>query len=137
METKDLKELKEITGLVSASELKTQVTPDNAELGVNVGRFVYAKKSYGMIDAVHGNRLGFVHANKDGWTGELVNLEDCVFLPVGSDDEKKAKRSAETYFNLECSSLRGRIRMNYPNDNKERLTAMLNHVATWSNKLAS
>ena len=90
MNEKDLQELKEMTGLVSESELnnaKHEAAPApckpmydrqakaaivSKELASYVGRFVKVGKTYGIIDDVHGNMLGYVHCENDTWTGELV-----------------------------------------------------------------
>lgn len=142
MNAKDLEYLKEITGLVSEGE--TQVTnntmavamPDDENLKVWVGKFVDVTDKTGthtgMIDRVHGKRLGFVFATKDGWTARLVWPAN---VRVASD-EKRAKRSAETYYNEESTSLRCRIRRNIVGDDKVMLNRMLANCESWLRKLA-
>lgn len=101
-----------------------------------VGAFVVtADGLYGMIDEVHGDRLGFVHAEKDSWTGELVDIDKVKTVSPTTVDGAKAFRSAQTYFNREATSLRSRIARNYAYDNKETLSNMLTHCETWLRKL--
>ena len=101
-----------------------------------VGAFVVTSDGlYGMIDEVHGDRLGFVHAEKDSWTGELVDIDKVKTVSPTTVDGAKAFRSAQTYFNREATSLRSRIARNYANDNKETLNNMLTHCEMWLRKL--
>ena len=108
----------------------------NTALQPYVGAFVVtADGLYGMIDEVHGDRLGFVHAEKDSWTGELIDASKVKTVSPTTVDGAKAFRSALTYFNREASSLRSRIARNYAFDNKATLNAMLTRCETWLRKL--
>ena len=126
MNEKDLQELKEMTGLVSESELnntKREAEPApckpmydrqakaaiiSKELAAYVGRFVKVGKTCGIIDDVHGNMLGYVHCENDTWTGELVWANET--FPCTSDaDIKKAYASALAYFTKERLSVKRRI----------------------------
>lgn len=101
-----------------------------------VGAFVVTSDGlYGMIDEVHGDRLGFVHAEKDSWTGELIDASKVKTVSPTTVDGAKAFRSAQTYFNREATSLRSRIARNLAYDNKETLNNMLTHCETWLRKL--
>ena len=101
-----------------------------------VGAFVVtADGLYGMIDDVHGDRLGFVHAEKDSWTGELIDASKVKTVSPTTVDGAKAFRSAQTYFNREATSIRSRIARNFAYDNKETLNNMLTHCETWLRKL--
>ena len=103
-----------------------------------VGAFVVTSDGlYGMIDEVHGDRLGFVHAEKDSWTGELIDASKVKTVSPTTVDGAKAFRSAQTYFNREATSLRSRIARNLAYDNKETLNNMLTHCETWLRKLAA
>lgn len=108
----------------------------STELQPYVGSFVVtADGLYGMIDDVHGDRLGFVHAEKDSWTGELIDASKVKTVSPTTVDGAKAFRSAQTYFNREATSLRSRIARNYAFDSKATLNAMLTHCETWLRKL--
>lgn len=101
-----------------------------------VGAFVVtAGGLYGMIDEVHGDRLGFVHAEKDSWTGELIYADKVRIVSPTTVDGAKAYRSAQAYFNREATSLRRRIACNYAFDNKAKLSEMLAHCETWLRKI--
>ena len=101
-----------------------------------VGAFVVTSDGlYGMIDEVHGDRLGFVHAEKDSWTGELIDASKVKTVSPTTVDGAKAFRSAQTYFNREATSLRSRIARNYEFDSKAKLNAMLTRCETWLRKL--
>ena len=101
-----------------------------------VGAFVMtADGLYGMIDEVHGDRLGFVHAEKDTWTGELIDAAKVKTVSPTTVDGAKAFRSAQAYFRLEVESLRSRIARNYPIDDKGVLNNMLTRCETWLRKL--
>lgn len=137
MEKKDLEFLKEITGLVSeGEEVKVSnhnnVVVNDDALNVWVGKFAHADGHDGLIDSVHGNRLGFVYATKDGWTNCLVDPNEVR----NAEDDARAKRSAVTYFNRESTTLRHRIRCGYACDDPVKLNTMLNDCETWLRKLA-
>ena len=101
-----------------------------------VGAFVVtADGLYGMIDEVHGDRLGFVHAERDTWTGELIDASKVKTVSPTTVEGAKAFRSAQAYFRFEVESLRNRIARNYPIDNKEALNNMLTRCETWLRKL--
>jgi hypothetical protein len=101
-----------------------------------VGAFVVtADGLYGMIDDVHGESLGFVHAEKDTWTGELIDASKVKIVSPTTVDGAKAFRSAQVYFNREATSLRSRIARNYEFDDKVTLNNMLTHCETWLRKL--
>ena len=101
-----------------------------------VGAFVVTSDGlYGMIDEVHGDRLGFVHAEKDSWTGELIDASNVKTVSPTTVDGAKAFRSAQAYFNREATSLRSRIARNLAYDNKEALNNMLTHCETWLRRL--
>lgn len=130
-------------GSISTPESVTNIKPAvtlrrkvSAELQPYVGAFVVTSGGlYGMIDEVHGDRLGFVHAEKDSWTGELIDASKVKTVSPTTVDGAKAFRSAQTYFNREATSLRSRIARNYAFDNKATLNAMLTHCETWLRKL--
>lgn len=108
----------------------------STELQPYVGAFVVTVDGlYGMIDEVHGDRLGFVHAEKDSWTGELIDASKVKTVSPTTVDGAKAFRSAQTYFNREATSIRSRIARNFAYDNKETLNNMLTHCETWLRKL--
>lgn len=122
-----------VTNIKPAVTLKRKVS---TALLPYVGAFVVTSDGlYGMIDEVHGDRLGFVHAEKDSWTGELVDIDKVKTVSPTTVDGAKAFRSAQTYFNREATSLRSRIARNYPIDNKEALNNMLTRCETWLRKL--
>lgn len=101
-----------------------------------VGAFVVTSDGlYGMIDEVHGDRLGFVHAEKDTWTGELIDASKVKTVSPTTVEGAKAFRSAQAYFRLEVESLRSRIVRNYPMDSKEALNRMLTRCEAWLCKL--
>lgn len=103
-----------------------------------VGAFVVTVDGlYGMIDDVHGESLGFVHAEKDSWTGELIDASKVKTVSPTTVEGAKAFRSAQTYFNREATSLRERIRQNYRFDDKDKLSEMLQHCEKWLRKLAA
>ena len=107
---------------------------NNPELMKYVGVFASVKGRFGMIDAVHGNMLGFVWSNKDSWTQELVSVDDVV---VCNDEEskRKAHNSAKCFLNREETSLRSRIRMKYKIDNENELKDMLSYIVRWNRKI--
>lgn len=131
----ELQQIENMTGLTNgAAECGTKKTENNPALAVWVGVFVKVGDTYGMIDDVHGNKLGYVHCEKDTWTGELVDEQDCVALTNG-DDLKRAQDSAREYLNREIDSITRRIARNYPIDNKATLQSMLAHVTNWRNRM--
>ena len=130
----ELQQIENMTGLTSAVECGTKKTKNNPALAVWVGVFVKVGNTYGMIDDVHGERLGYLHCEKDTWTSELVDEQDCVALTNG-DDLKRAKDSTRGYLDRQIASLTRRIARNYPIDNKATLQSMLAHVANWRNKI--
>lgn len=105
---------------------------NNADLQKYVGQFVMHKGHLGMIDDVHGNRLGFVWSDKDSWTGQLVDVTSVTVVT----DSAAAKESALVYFQRETSGLKNRIGRNYSFDDQGKLNAMLAHCETWLRKLA-
>ena len=147
MNEKDLQELKEMTGLVSESELnntkreaepckpmydrQAKATIVSKELAAYVGRFVKMGKTYGVIDDVHGNMLGYVHCENDTWTGELVWANET--FPCTSDaDIKKAYASALAYFTKERASVKNRIDRNIGTAGEQATLAhMLWHCDKW------
>lgn len=95
-----------------------------------LGMFVKVGIHYGMIDDVHGDRLGFVWSDKDSWTGELVRpnyVEKCV----SDSDIKKAERSARAYFEREVASLRARIKRGYEFDDQKMLRERVDLYESW------
>ena len=152
MNKKDLEELKEITGLTTEKELSASVSvnasapstsikprtydrmPYNKELVGYVGMFVKVGNSYGIIDDVHGNRLGFVHSDKDSWTGEIVNEGD-VSICKSHDDMVKAYNSALNYFKREKNSLESRMKAANRFDDQARISHEAWKVGKWIEKL--
>ena len=100
-----------------------------------VGLFVRHGNDLGMIDAVHGERLGFVWSDKTSWTAELVDVED-VTICESNEDCSAALDSALKYFRREYASISGRIAMKYKQDSEESLTKMLRNCEAWLAKLA-
>lgn len=136
MKTRNLSSAElEMLGLQSGT-ITTNVTKvkDNQELEHLVGAWVVVDGHEGMIDKVHGNMLGFVWANKDSWTSELVKEDDIVSC-LSDASIRKAKASAKCYFNREETSLRQRIRMKYKMDNESELKAQLAYIADWNKRI--
>ena len=77
------------------------------ELQQFVGRFVCVKGVYGLIDAVHNDRLGFVEGSSDEWSSHIVPKNQ-VRLCTEAEAEI-ARSSAEWYFLHECESLHRRL----------------------------
>ena len=101
-----------------------------------VGKFVKTTDGlYGMIDDEFGDRLGFVHAEKDSWTNELVDVIKVNVVSPTTDDGAKAFRSAHEYFTKERESLCWRIDKKLPIDDPVRLKALLTHCEMWLRKL--
>ena len=100
-----------------------------------VGLFVRHGNDLGMIDAVHGDRLGFVWSDKSSWTAELVDVED-VTICESDEDCSAALNSARQYFSREADSLRHRISLGLKQDSQEVLAEMLCHCEAWLAKLA-
>ena len=95
-----------------------------------LGMLVKVGIHYGMIDDVHGDRLGFVWSDKDSWTGELVRpnfIDKCV----SGSDIKKAERSSRTYFEREVASLRARIKRGYEFDDQKMLRERVSLCEAW------
>jgi len=95
-----------------------------------IGMFVKVGIHYGMIDDVHGDRLGFVWSDKDSWTGELVR-QNIIDKCVSDSDIKKAERSARTYFEREVASLRARIKRGYEFDDQKMLRERVDQCEAW------
>jgi len=95
-----------------------------------LGMFVKVGIRYGMIDDVHGDRLGFVWSDKDSWTGELVR-QNIIDKCVSDSDIKKAERSARTYFEREVASLRARIKRGYEFDDQKMLRERVDLCESW------
>lgn len=102
-----------------------------------VGAFVVTSDGlYGMIDAAYdNNRLGFVHAEKGSWTGELIDASKIKTVSPTTVDGAKAFRSAHEYFSRERDSLRWRIEKRLSIDDPVRLKTLLSHCETWLRKL--
>ena len=153
MNEKDLQELKEMTGLVSESELnnakrvaapapckplydrQAKAATVNKELQAMVGRFVKVGKTCGIIDDVHGNMLGYVHCENDTWTGELVWANE-TFACTSDADIKKAHASALAYFTKERASVLNRIERKIGTASEQAmLSHMLWKINKWLDKL--
>lgn len=123
MKTKDLKELQEMTGLVTEAEfnkmkadelaaekeIANKYSDDSAKLRKEcVGRYIRVEKNLGLCDDVHilsdGVYLGFVFATSSEWVGKLVKPEDAVLL-TDEPSIRAAKKSAGLYFALERGSV--------------------------------
>ena len=100
-----------------------------------VGLFVRRGNDLGMIDAVHGERLGFVWSDKTLWTAELVGVED-VTICESDEDCSAALNSARRYYSREAYSLRHRISLGLKQDSQEVLAEMLSHCEAWLAKLS-
>jgi len=105
------------------------------DLSKYVGLFVRHGNNLGMIDAVHGVRLGFVWSDKTSWTAELVD-EDEVTICESNEDCSAALNSARQYYSREVDSLRNRIGLGLKLDNQEVLAEMLCNCETWLAKLS-
>lgn len=131
----ELQQIENMTGLTNgAAECGTKKTENNPALTVWVGKFVKVGNTYGLIDDVHGNRLGYVHCEGDTWTGQLVDV-DKIDICTTHDDLKLAHDSARGYLDFEIDSLTRRIARNYPMDCKATLNKMLAHVTNWRNRM--
>ena len=131
----ELQQIENMTGLTNgAAECGTKKTENNPALAVWVGVFVKVGNTYGMIDDVHGNKLGYIHCEGETWTGQLVDEQDCVALTNG-DDLKRAQDSARGYLDREIESIEMRIARKYPFDCQETLRRMLAHVMNWRNRM--
>ena len=104
------------------------------DLSKYVGLFVRRGSDLGMINAVHGNRLGFVWSDKTSWTAELVDVND-VSICESDDDCSAALNSSRQYYSYEVNSIRGRIAMKYKQDCLEVLVEMLNRCEMWLKRL--
>lgn len=148
MNEKDLQELKEMTGLVSESELKSSNVrevnactptydrhPFDKNLVGYVGSFVKVGKTYGIIDDVHRDMLGYVHCEGDTWTGELVSASDAVTC-TSDADIRKAHASALDYFTKERASVKNRIDRKIGGVGEQAMLAhMLWKIEKWLDKL--
>jgi len=105
------------------------------DLSKYVGLFVRHGNNLGMIDAVHGGRLGFVWSDKTSWTAELVD-EDEVAICESNEDCSAALNSARQYYSREVNSLRHRISLGLKQDSQEVLAEMLCHCESWLAKLS-
>lgn len=105
------------------------------DLDIFVGLFVRHGNNLGMIDAVHGERLGFVWSDKASWTAELVDVED-VTICESDEDCSAALNSARLYFSREVDSLRNRISLGLKQDSQKVLTEMLHNCEAWLTKLS-
>lgn len=114
--------------------MRTRFINRSAKKCCEVGQFARRGDDFGMIDAVHGDRLGFVWSGKDSWTAELVD-EDEVTICESDEDCSRALNSAREYFSRERDSIRGRMAMQYKQDNKEVLQEMMKHCETWLKSL--
>lgn len=77
------------------------------ELSKMVGRFVCVRGVYGLIDAVHNDRLGFVEGSADEWSSHVVPMNQvrvCTTM-----ETEIARSSAEWYFLHECEYLHRRL----------------------------
>ena len=130
MNKKDLKEVLEITGLTSEKMLAdaTPQVANNEELKKHVGRSCKCRGFYGMVDKVHGSKLGFIHCEGDTWTGSVVDVSECEWL-TNESEIKKARQSAMEYCKNEKESIEHRIALNLKFDDKKKLADMLRHVS--------
>lgn len=139
MNKQDLQEIQEITGLVSEKEnksvRKSAIVEDTEDLQYMVGLFVKVGKNYGLIDAVHGSRLGFIWSDATSWTGELVDLGECEVLNTKADIDK-AMASAKGYLEREHASISARMAHKYQFDNQQVLANHLWHIEQWQEKLS-
>lgn len=77
------------------------------ELSKMVGRFVCVRGVYGLIDAVHNDRLGFVEGSAEEWSSHIVPMNQVrLCTPM---EAEIARSSAEWYFLHECESLHRRL----------------------------
>ena len=81
-----------------------------------IGAFVKYDGNYGMIDAVYGERLGFIWSDKDSWTGQIVDTD-------------------KNYLLRERAHLLRRIKMNLEIDDQQRLRELLDFVSGWIVKM--
>ena len=100
-----------------------------------LGLFVRRGNDLGMIDAVHGERLGFVWSDKTSWTAELVDV-DKVSICESNEDCSAALNSARQYYSREVDSLRHRISLGLKQDSQEVLAEMLHNCEAWLTKLS-
>lgn len=99
-----------------------------------IGAFVKHNGNYGMIDAVYGERLGFIWSDKDSWTGCIVDTDKIE--PLSSEEElAKARLSAKNYLLRERAHLLRRIKMNLEIDDQQRLRELLDFVSGWIVKM--
>ena len=141
MTQKDLNEIKNMTGLVSESELKNNESnnvtsavtetdsADNNELLKLVGTFIKCGNIFGMIDGVYHGRLGMVHGSADYWETGIIrhSWEICK----DESDKTKARMSAMAYYTNESESLERRMAMNFKNDDVAELRRQLANCKNW------
>ncbi len=161
MTQQELSELKEMTGLVTEEELKSQPVTATPSASVTyydiarptrvytaqpqedyakyIGQYVRVGSEYGVIDDVHkgfNTWLGFVFSHGDSWTGCLVDPNDVVIL-TAKDDIEKARTSALRYFMWERESVTNRINMRIKGDNIAKLSHALWVCNKWIKKLTA
>lgn len=129
MNKKELKEVMEITGLTS-EKMMAAATPQVAndeELKKYICKAVKCRGFYGLIDKVHGSKLGFIHCEGDTWTGSVVDVGECELL-TDFGEIIKARQSAMEYCKNEKESLERRLALNLKFDDRKKLEEMLTHV---------
>lgn len=106
------------------------------ELNDYVGMFIVSfDGNYGMIDAVHGKRLGFIFSDKEAWTCRLIDVDKVVILEQ-PEDIKKAYTSAMNYLTRERDRLIRRIDMKLKNDDQDALKDAYDYVVEWISRLS-
>lgn len=88
---------------------------------------------YGMVDAVHRDRLGFVFANDVRWVGTLI--KDTDLQELSEDEVELALESARKYWQYEVESLKARIEKEYDIDDPKQLQKMLANAKEWVKRL--
>ena len=104
------------------------------ELSKMVGRFVCVRGVYGLIDAVHNDRLGFVEGSADEWSSHVVPMNQvrvCTTM-----EAEIARSSAEWYFLHECESLHRRLSMCGENE-RQTIAKMYEDAFAWYGKVKS
>ena len=81
------------------------ITADKAaELQKMVGKFVCVRGIYGLIDAVHNDRLGFVQGSEDEWSSHVVPMNQVrVCTPM---EYEIAKVCTDVWRSVESVSVR-------------------------------
>jgi len=108
-----------------------------SELQQYAGTFAKVGNNYGLIDAVYdfkNNCLGFVFADKDAWTGRLVDVADVEVLTT-KEDKEKAKKSAVDYFQNELESDKRRLKKETDVENITRLVNLISYCEFWLARL--